>query len=106
MILRTPPPSKRPRGGGDADGDGNGQLVIYEDPPESSQEPSASEHMLCTYQCRQMVCLIFLPSRQSTLPLLGLDPWYCEILWINAANAAASIAVAYTLIKSTVQMKG
>ncbi|XP_027915677.1 mitotic spindle checkpoint protein MAD1 isoform X2 [Vigna unguiculata] len=55
MILRTPPPSKRPRGGGDADGDGNGQLVIYEDPPESSQEPSASEHMLCTYQCRQMV---------------------------------------------------
>ncbi|KAG2406974.1 Mitotic spindle checkpoint protein [Vigna angularis] len=55
MILRTPPPSKRPRDGGDADGDGNGQLVIYEDPPESSQEPSASEHMLCTYQCRQMV---------------------------------------------------
>lgn len=67
MILRTPPPSKRPRGGGDADGDGNGQLVIYEDPPESSQEPSASEHMLCTYQCRQMVCLIFSLSRQSTL---------------------------------------
>ncbi|CAJ1940453.1 unnamed protein product [Sphenostylis stenocarpa] len=55
MILRTPPPPKRPRGGGDVDGDGNGQLVIYEDPPESSQEPSASEHMLCTYQCRQMV---------------------------------------------------
>ncbi|KAK7348490.1 hypothetical protein VNO80_23048 [Phaseolus coccineus] len=54
MILRTPPPPKRPRGG-DVDGDGNGQLVIYEDPPESSQEPSASEHMLCTYQCRQMV---------------------------------------------------
>ena len=46
MIVRTPPPPKRPRA------DGDGQLVIYEDPPESSP----SEHMLCTYQCRQMVC--------------------------------------------------
>ncbi|RDY07536.1 Mitotic spindle checkpoint protein MAD1, partial [Mucuna pruriens] len=55
MIVRTPPPMKRPRADADADGDGNRQLVIYEDPPESSQEPSASEHMLCTYQCRQMV---------------------------------------------------
>lgn len=65
MILRTPPPPKRPRGDGDGDGDGNAdrdgdgdanrQLVIYEDPPESSEEPTASEHMLCTYQCRQMV---------------------------------------------------
>ncbi|KAL2628485.1 hypothetical protein GLYMA_07G272700v4 [Glycine max] len=45
MIVRTPPPPKRPRA------DGDGQLVIYEDPPESSP----SEHMLCTYQCRQMV---------------------------------------------------
>ncbi|TKY53850.1 Mitotic spindle checkpoint protein MAD1 [Spatholobus suberectus] len=53
MILRTPPPPKRPRA--DAGADANRQLVIYEDPPESSQEPSASEHMLCTYQCRQMV---------------------------------------------------
>ncbi|XP_020230705.1 mitotic spindle checkpoint protein MAD1 [Cajanus cajan] len=51
MILRTPPPPKRPR----ADADANQQLAIYEDPPESSQEPSASDHMLCTYQCRQMV---------------------------------------------------
>ncbi|KAL2959737.1 hypothetical protein AAZX31_17G001600 [Glycine max] len=47
MIVRTPPPPKRPR----ADGD-DGQLVIYEDPPESSPP---SEQMLCTYQCRQMV---------------------------------------------------
>ncbi|XP_027331999.1 mitotic spindle checkpoint protein MAD1 isoform X3 [Abrus precatorius] len=59
MILRTPPPSKRPRA--DADADADQQLVIYEDPPvsvpapESSQDPSVSEHMLCTYQCRQMV---------------------------------------------------
>ncbi|KAJ1400411.1 Spindle assembly checkpoint component Mad1 [Sesbania bispinosa] len=55
MILRTPPPPKRPR----ADADADRQLVIYEDPPvpvpESSQDPSVSEHMLCTYQCRQMV---------------------------------------------------
>lgn len=61
MILRTPPPSKRPRADADADVDADHQLVIYEDPPESlpvvsePQEPSVSEHMLCTYQCRQMV---------------------------------------------------
>ncbi|KAL2339328.1 hypothetical protein Fmac_013774 [Flemingia macrophylla] len=61
MILRTPPPPKRPRANADADADAdadaNQQLVMYEEPPESSQpqEPSASDHMLCTYQCRQMV---------------------------------------------------
>lgn len=65
MILRTPPP-KRPRANADADADADAdaaevdrQLVIYEDPPESSQEPSVSEHMLCTYQCRQMVSFPF-----------------------------------------------
>ncbi|KAK7263774.1 hypothetical protein RJT34_31371 [Clitoria ternatea] len=49
MILRTPPPPKRPRV------DADRQVVVCEDPPESSQDPSVSEHMLCTYQCRQMV---------------------------------------------------
>ncbi|KAK1552952.1 hypothetical protein Q3G72_026290 [Acer saccharum] len=66
MILRTPQP-KRPR---DAAAAANipivespptasdHRLVIYEDPsplagPGSSHEPS--DHMLCTYQCRQMV---------------------------------------------------
>ncbi|KAE9602084.1 putative spindle assembly checkpoint component Mad1 [Lupinus albus] len=51
MIVRTPPPSKRPRP------DGHGQLVIYEDDPvpESEENLPVSEHMLCTYQCRQMV---------------------------------------------------
>ncbi|KAI5414351.1 mitotic spindle checkpoint protein MAD1 [Lathyrus oleraceus] len=66
MILRTPPP-KRPRANADADADADAaevdrQLVIYEDPPESSQEPSVSEHMLCTYQCRQMVKSDFLDA--------------------------------------------
>ncbi|TXG53619.1 hypothetical protein EZV62_018875 [Acer yangbiense] len=68
MILRTPQP-KRPR---DATAAANipivespptasdHRLVIYEDPsplagPCSSHEPS--DHMLCTYQCRQMVKL-------------------------------------------------
>lgn len=57
MILRTPPP-KRPRTdiraveesspvGSDR------QLVIYEDPP--AVQDQQSEHLLCTYQCRQMV---------------------------------------------------
>ncbi|KAI4296145.1 hypothetical protein L6164_036127 [Bauhinia variegata] len=68
MILRTPPPSKRPRADSrppeSPQAAAEGQLVIYEDPPlpESSQEPSASEHMLCTYQCRQMVKSDFLDA--------------------------------------------
>lgn len=65
MILRTPPPPKRPRADGDADTEVNRQLVVYEDPPESSQDPSVSEHMLCTYQCRQMVC--FFPFQFHSL---------------------------------------
>jgi mitotic spindle assembly checkpoint protein MAD1 len=57
MILRTPPPPKRPRADAyaGADVEVNRQLIIYEDPPESSEDPPVSEHMLCTYQCRQMV---------------------------------------------------
>lgn len=59
MILRTPPPPKRPRSD-DGDGDGDAQLVIYEDPAAAVEEPS--EHMLCTYQCRQMVKSDFLDA--------------------------------------------
>lgn len=62
MILRTPPP-KRPRDDAKAIESppigSDRRLVIYEDPvvqlPESSHEPQPSDHMLCTYQCRQMV---------------------------------------------------
>ncbi|KAK6915841.1 Spindle assembly checkpoint component Mad1 [Dillenia turbinata] len=60
MILRTPPPSKKrraePEVGETPKSDHGHQLVIYEDPPrplpETSHQPS--DHMLCTYQCRQM----------------------------------------------------
>ncbi|XP_045817627.1 mitotic spindle checkpoint protein MAD1-like isoform X1 [Trifolium pratense] len=66
MILRTPPPPKRPRADDDAEADAdvevNRQLVIYEDPPETSVDPPVSEHMLCTYQCRQMVKSDFLDA--------------------------------------------
>ncbi|KAK2413006.1 coiled-coil domain-containing protein mad1 [Trifolium repens] len=64
MILRTPPPPKRPRADADAGADVevNRQLIIYEDPPESSEDPPVSEHMLCTYQCRQMVKSDFLDA--------------------------------------------
>ncbi|KAF2320295.1 hypothetical protein GH714_026886 [Hevea brasiliensis] len=62
MIFRTPPP-KRPRDDAKAIESSpvgsDRRLVIYEDPvvqlPESSHEPQPSDHMLCTYQCRQMV---------------------------------------------------
>lgn len=64
MILRTPPP-KRPR---DAAGEpiiecpptaggSDRRLIIYEDPSPAGRESShqPSDHLLCTYQCRQMV---------------------------------------------------
>ncbi|KAE8648888.1 mitotic spindle checkpoint protein MAD1 isoform X1 [Cucumis sativus] len=74
MIVRTPPPKKQrsdvtslpdssPAAASDL------PLVIYEDPlplvpattePASSHEPS--DHMLCTYQCRQMVKSDFLDA--------------------------------------------
>ncbi|KAF7801546.1 mitotic spindle checkpoint protein MAD1 [Senna tora] len=52
MILRTPPP-KKPR---------SDSRPPDPPAPESSQEPSVSEHMLCTYQCRQMVKSDFLDA--------------------------------------------
>ncbi|KAH7576024.1 hypothetical protein JRO89_XS02G0279000 [Xanthoceras sorbifolium] len=61
MMLRTPPP-KRPRDNipivESPPTASDRRLVIYEDPsplagPDSSHGPS--DHMLCTYQCRQMV---------------------------------------------------
>lgn len=71
MILRTPPP-KRPR---DAAGEpiiecpptaggSDRRLVIYEDPSPAGQDSShqPSDHLLCTYQCRQMVKSDFLDA--------------------------------------------
>ncbi|KAM7478704.1 hypothetical protein LguiA_026917 [Lonicera macranthoides] len=65
MIMRTPTPRKRRADSVPLDNSPNSdrRLVIYEDrpvPPESSS-PQPSEHLLCTYQCRQMdiYCLVF-----------------------------------------------
>lgn len=71
MILRTPPP-KRPR---DAAGEpiiecpptaggSDRRLVIFEDPSPAGQKSShqPSDHLLCTYQCRQMVKSDFLDA--------------------------------------------
>ncbi|XP_058089997.1 mitotic spindle checkpoint protein MAD1 isoform X2 [Magnolia sinica] len=72
MILRTPPPRKRKTETGDAvfapeDPISDRRLVIYEDPlPVASHDPtSSSDHMLCTYQCRQMVKSEFLDAFDS-----------------------------------------
>ncbi|XP_065870640.1 mitotic spindle checkpoint protein MAD1 [Euphorbia lathyris] len=81
MILRTPPP-KRPRADGKAIESppvgSDRHLVIYQDsplvvqPPESSQEPEKpSEHMLCTYQCRQMVKADFLDALSNAEKQVG-----------------------------------
>ncbi|XP_039060342.1 mitotic spindle checkpoint protein MAD1-like isoform X1 [Hibiscus syriacus] len=64
MILRTPPPKKQKAESIHHESlsplvASEGRLVIYEDnplaasPPESPHQPS--DHLLCTYQCRQMV---------------------------------------------------
>ncbi|XP_021720507.1 mitotic spindle checkpoint protein MAD1-like [Chenopodium quinoa] len=58
MILRTPPPRKRrAESNPPEEGSPAGRLVIYEDPPSPQPEssPLPSDHLLCTYQCRQMV---------------------------------------------------
>ncbi|KAM7478702.1 hypothetical protein LguiA_026915 [Lonicera macranthoides] len=69
MILRTPPPRKRRADSVPLDNSPNSdrRLVIYEDrpvPPESSS-PQPSEHLLCTYQCRQMVKSEFFDALSS-----------------------------------------
>jgi hypothetical protein len=61
MLLRTPPPKRQrseTRAPESPPAAGSGRrLVIYEDPPSAApSQPSESEHLLCTYQCRQMVC--------------------------------------------------
>ncbi|XVF23150.1 hypothetical protein REPUB_Repub13aG0012800 [Reevesia pubescens] len=73
MIVRTPPPKKQraepivhhtPSTGAASEG----RLVIYQDhhptptapSPESPHQPS--DHLLCTYQCRQMVKADFLDA--------------------------------------------
>ncbi|KAL3515769.1 hypothetical protein ACH5RR_022671 [Cinchona calisaya] len=87
MILRTPPPRKRRaelvlpeeveedhrfrNSRSPNNSNRNKQLVIYEDSPvaplpESSHDhPITSDHMLCTYQCRQMVKAEFFDALSS-----------------------------------------
>ncbi|XP_030459161.1 mitotic spindle checkpoint protein MAD1 isoform X1 [Syzygium oleosum] len=76
MILRTPPPSKKPRlesRAADASPPvgSDRQLVIYEDPPDGDGDAdpdhpsSSSHHLLCTYQCRQMVKSEFFDALSS-----------------------------------------
>ncbi|XWS16637.1 hypothetical protein CRYUN_Cryun34aG0108000 [Craigia yunnanensis] len=71
MILRTPPPKKQRvepivHESPSPVAASEGCLVIYEDnapaapPQESSHHPS--DHLLCTYQCRQMVKADFLDA--------------------------------------------
>ncbi|KAF8016110.1 hypothetical protein BT93_H1596 [Corymbia citriodora subsp. variegata] len=74
MILRTPPPSKKQRlesRAADASPPvgSDRQLVIYEDLPDGDPHPdqpsSSSDHLLCTYQCRQMVKSEFFEALSS-----------------------------------------
>ncbi|KAL0013020.1 hypothetical protein SO802_000089 [Lithocarpus litseifolius] len=73
MIVRTPPP-KRPRSetmhpDSPSAAGSDRRMVIYEDSPlaaplhESPQQHS--DHLLCTYQCRQMVKSEFLDALSS-----------------------------------------
>ncbi|KZV48188.1 hypothetical protein F511_20321 [Dorcoceras hygrometricum] len=76
MILRTPPPRKRraeslrEEDRANPSPNSNRQLVIFEDLPEPEHShghslPVTSDHMLCTYQCRQMVKSEFFDALSS-----------------------------------------
>lgn len=89
MILRTPAPRKRraesalleednqflnsrsPNNTKNNVSNSNKQLVIYEDSPSAPvpesphDHPITSDHMLCTYQCRQMVKAEFFDALSS-----------------------------------------
>ncbi|KAE8007886.1 hypothetical protein FH972_004445 [Carpinus fangiana] len=70
MLLRTPPPKRQrseTRAPESPPAAGSGRrLVIYEDPPSAApSQPSESEHLLCTYQCRQMVKSDFFEALSS-----------------------------------------
>ncbi|XP_062030335.1 mitotic spindle checkpoint protein MAD1 [Rosa rugosa] len=69
MIVRTPPVKKRrgPEIESPPPSAAAGPLVIYEDHPSPSPhlqptDDGSSHHMLCTYQCRQMVKSEFLDA--------------------------------------------
>ncbi|CAK7357205.1 unnamed protein product [Dovyalis caffra] len=87
MILRTPP-AKRARGIADANARPiiespqsdhhrqNHNLVIYEDDnnntlPLQSDQPSSSEQLLCTYQCRQLVKSDFIDALSNAEKQVG-----------------------------------
>ncbi|XP_075649818.1 uncharacterized protein LOC142620248 isoform X7 [Castanea sativa] len=74
MIVRTPPP-KRPRSEtmppeSPSAAGSDRRMVIYEDSPlaaplHESPQQQHSDHLLCTYQCRQMVKSEFLDALSS-----------------------------------------
>ncbi|CAA0824809.1 Mitotic spindle checkpoint protein MAD1 [Striga hermonthica] len=80
MIIRTPPARKRRADSRPPDDDDNNnntqsrssdkQLLVYEDLPAPEyfhgySIPTTSDHMLCTYQCRQMVKSEFFDALSS-----------------------------------------
>ncbi|XP_052193632.1 mitotic spindle checkpoint protein MAD1 isoform X2 [Diospyros lotus] len=109
MILRTPPARKRKADSRPMESpNSERQLVIYEDPPapESTHE-LPSEHMLCTYQCRQMVKSEFFDALssaekqahdcQSKLEVLNDD--YCKAEQELAAAKGREHALQDQLLK-------
>lgn len=101
MILRTPPPRKR-RAESQLQEDNNNnttqspssnqQLLVYEDlpAPEYSHDhaiPITSDQMLCTYQCRQMVCyLLPFSVRRPTLFEVSFDDAFVPFVILEINN--------------------
>lgn len=66
MIVRTPPRKRKAESSAPESPNSDHRLIIFEDlpvPEPSHQSPS--EHMLCTYQCRQMVKSDFFEALNS-----------------------------------------
>lgn len=97
MIVRTPPPSKKQRlESRAADGSppvgSDRQLVVYEDPPDRDPDlpSSSSDHLLCTYQCRQMVPPSLSPSLLSSSLTALLDSWLSLFFLFHRLNRSSS----------------
>ncbi|XP_074330470.1 mitotic spindle checkpoint protein MAD1 [Apium graveolens] len=67
MIVRTPPRKRKADSTAPESPNSDHRLIIFEDlpVPEPSHHQSPSQHMLCTYQCRQMVKSDFFEALNS-----------------------------------------
>ncbi|WOG82537.1 hypothetical protein DCAR_0101702 [Daucus carota subsp. sativus] len=65
MIVRTPPRKRKADSTAPESPNSDHRLIIFEDLPAPEPSHQPSQHMLCTYQCRQMVKADFFDALNS-----------------------------------------